>query len=133
MKECVKQAIVHSRMSPLPIHPLMDFHSGWKSRKPQPAGRICAWQQQHFIIIFILFFFFVCVGVCPFSSSFSSFPLFYFYIYGLFAFGTTCLDRVIHTASKSEYFDSTLLLRKCQLQQCYPFVTFKPLPMKSFS
>ena len=82
---------------------------------------------------YFIFFFFVCVCVCPFSSSFSSFPLFYFYIYGLFAFGTTCLDRVIHTASKSEYFDSTLLLRKCQLQQCYPFVTFKPLPMKSFS
>ena len=135
MKECVKQAIVRSCVSPLPIHPLMDFHSGRKNRKPERAGRICAWQ--HFpcffllLLLIFLFFSFWFVFFSSFSSN-SSPPTFYFYIYGLFSFGTSNLNRVIRTASKSEYCDSTLILRKCQMQRYSSFVTFEPLPVELF-
>ena len=125
MKECVKQAIVRSCVSPPPIHPLMDFHSGRKSRKPQRPGRICAWQQQH-----LLRFFFILLFLPVFSSPYSR--SFYFYIYGLVASGTTNSHRVIRTASKSEYFDSTPILRERQLMWCSSFVTFEPLPAELF-
>lgn len=80
----------------------------------------------YFSVLFIL--------ICFFSSfsSTSSPPTFYFYIYGLFSFGTSNLNRVIRTASKSEYCDSTLILRKCQMQRYSSFVTFEPLPMELF-